>query len=251
MNEPTPTLRAFASVVQPILTTASAVVGLGALAYIIGWRETHAYFATLGAPWISGLLGPTRLMQASAWVVTINIMLLLVSVYSIGENGATHRVFRWLAIALLGFGIVLWQIDLWQIDYVSPTTRAMLLGLGAVCFALSSAITVAEVVARYGAYGFRWRPYYLLLFFYVILLTFSWAPSRMGEAKAKLVMHSEAVSLPPVELSIPDSTTVWRLLEVTESSAVLVEMGKAPAQNRFRVVPLSELRSVASASRTN
>lgn len=243
-----PTLHALVAIAQPLLGTAAAVVGLGALAYLIGWRETQSYYGTIGAPWVSDLLGPSRMMQASEWLVWVTLTFAFSSIYSIADSGVTHHALRRWAIVLLGTGVSFWVVDSLPFEQISASSKAALLGIGALCFAASAGLTFAEVVARYKEDGFRWHSYYVWLFFFVVVLTFSWAPSRMGEARAKLVMQSESTTLPPVELVTPDATNVWHLLEVTDSSAILLNRGNDAARNRFRVVGLAELKSVGSTS---
>lgn len=252
MNAPNlpPTLRALVAVAQPLLSTASALVGLGAIAYLVGWRETQSYYSTIGAPWVASLLSPSRMMQTSSWILWITLTFAFSSIFSIADSHTTHHGIRCWAIALLGAGLSLQVIDSLPLDQLSAGLKASLLSLGALCFAASAGLTLAEVVARYKEDGFRWHSYYLWLFFFVVLLTLSWAPSRMGEARARLAMQLTSTSLPQVELAVPDSTASWRLLEVTDNSAILLSLGTTASQNRFRVVNLSEMKAVGSTSAT-
>lgn len=241
-----PALRATAAVARPLLAVASGIIGIGALAYLIGWRETSSYYSAFGAPWVTSLLSPTRLAQSSAWVIWITLIFAFTSIYSIAAANATHHGMRWSAIATLAVGLVIGAIDKLQIEAISTQARALLLGLAALLFAISAGLTIAEVVARFKEDGFRWHSYYLWLFYFVVLLTFQWAPSRMGEARARLNMLSETTSLAPVDLKAPGNNTEWRLLEVLDGSAILVALGSSPHLNQFRVVALTELQNVRS-----
>ena len=188
-------------------------------------------------------------MQSSAWVIWITLTFAFTSVYSIAAADATHRGMRWWAILTLVAGIAFWIVDAIPLESITFESRTLLSGLGAILFAVSAGLTIAEVVARYKEDGFRWRSYHLWLLFFVVILTFVWAPARMGEARARLNMASATTALPIVELATPDTTTIWRLLEVTDSSAVLVALGATAPKNRFRVVGLAELRSIGSTTR--
>ncbi len=242
-------MRALVAVVQPLLGVATALVGLGALAYLIGWRETQSYYSSLGAPWIASLLSPQRLMQASAWVFWITLTFAFTSVYSLSYDGVTHRGMRWWAIVTLVLGLSFWALDFLPLGYFAETSKAVFLGIGALCFAVSAGLTLAEVVARFKEDGFRWHSYYMWLLFFAGVLAFSWAPTRMGESRARLVIHSGGSALPKVELASDESKRAWHLLEVTDNSAILFSFGPKPSQSSFRVAAFADLKSVTSSLR--
>jgi len=248
MNSPTlpPALRATAAVARPLLAAASGLVGIAALAYLIGWKETSPYYSAFGAPWVTSLLSPSRLAQSSAWVIWITLIFAFTSIYSIATFNTTHHGMRKWGIITLSVGLAIGAFDAFKPEWLSMQVKALLLSLAAVLFAVSAGLTIAEVIARFKEDGFRWHSYYLWLFYFVVMLTFHWAPARMGEARARLNMLSETTSLPAVRVKDPANTQEWRLLEVLEGHAVLVVLGKSRDLNEFRVIPLSELQSVRS-----
>ena len=222
MNTPTlsPSLQAASLVIQRIITTASSLIGLGALAYIIGWQESSTYFSNFGAPWVTNLLSTARIMQTSAWVAWISIFFMLSCIISLAE-GATHKSMRWQAIITLGIGICLTSLDAFELLTVSLKARALLMGLGAILFAISTGFTLGEVIARFKEDKFRWSAYHLYLLIFSISLAFNWSPTKMGEARAKLSMDSQSTSLPVVELTNVDSQHTWHLLDVTDGNAMM------------------------------
>ena len=248
MNSPIlpPTLQAAAAVVRPLLTAASGLVGIAALAYLIGWKETSAYYSAFGAPWITSMLSPSRIAQSSAWVIWITLLFGFTSIYSIAADDATHHGMRKWGIITLSIGLAIGAFDSFEPEWLPFQIKALLLSLAAFLFAVSAGLPIAEVVARFKEDGFRWHSYYLWLFFFVIMLTFHWAPARMGEARARLNMLSETTSLPILSIKDSTNTKEWRLLEVVEGNAVLVVLGKTRDLDEFRVVPLSELQNVRS-----
>jgi hypothetical protein len=146
----------------------------------------------------------------------------------------------------LGVAIALVIVDVVAIGSIADGSRALLLSLGAVLFAVSAGLTIGEVVARFKEDGFRWHSYYVWLLAFAVVLTFTVAPSRMGDARARLQLRPESSGLPKVELANADSQRTWRLLEVVEGNAILVSLASEPHQNLFRVVSLSEIKAVAS-----
>lgn len=242
-----PALQAAAEVLQRLLAGASGLLGLGALAYVIGLRETQSYFSAVGAPWVTSLLSPAQIMQSSAWIWVIAGWFVVSSVISI-VNGATPKLLRRQSIASIVVGAVPLILAAFDLP-ADPQMRALLAVAGAVMFATSAAYTIGEVIALYKEQGLRWSGYQLYLLLFSCGMAFMFAPDRMGVASAQLATQQQTTGLPVAELASDDSKQEWHLLAVAENNAVLVYLTPEIGQNRFRVVALTDIRSVNSTKR--
>ena len=240
-----PAFRAASEVLQGIAAVVAPLVGLSVIAYVVGLQEADAYFSSLGAPWVAKLLGPTRLLQFSSWVVLALLVFAFASVHSLAE-GSTHRKMHWSALATLLAGAVALGVARFATTTLDNHSRALFAGLGAILFAVSSGYTFGEVIATFKEAGFRWSANQLFLLFSSFPLAFWLAPRVMGDAHATLVIEKPRLMLPTAELSTPDAQNTWYLLEVVESAAVLVQFPENSKHAQFRVVALTEVRSISS-----
>jgi hypothetical protein len=226
----------------------SAFLGLSVLAYLIGWQQTSSYYSTLGAPWIIDMLGSAKLMRASIQTIGIVMVCAYVSICSISMSEATYHGMRWWAIGTMVIGVVFWNMKFYTFESIDIKTKTLLLSFSGTFLAASAGLTFAEIVARYKHFGLQWSGYYVWLLYFVVIQAFIWAPSNSGEAAARGILEN-ASFLPLVDLGNEDKSMPWRLLEISEGMAVIMLTGTLPNQNSYKVVPITELKGIASTLR--
>ncbi|AUQ25575.1 hypothetical protein [Dickeya zeae] len=245
------TLRATSSVLGLLSQIAGFTVGFTGLAYIIGWRETSAYYFQLGAPWATSLLTPAQVMQTSISLITIISTFAFISVVSlITKDVSTKGLRRW-SIFSLTLALVAYGLSLVLEKHVSAFATNTLVGVSGLLWAVAAGTTVGELIACLALRELQWGGYEVYLLNFIVLYGFSQAPSLMGESKARLVGDTVSTSLPSISLAGTVSGS-WRLVGPCGDKFLLISLASERQGRSFKLVNSEDIEEIrASGSITN
>lgn len=229
-------LSAAKDLVTNIGAIGTALLGATALAYILGYREMIAFYDTIGARWVTGLMGTTRMLQTSAWQVTL---LVATCCSTLIDGGPSSKTARRAAIVTLAAAAILQSIPGFPWSPGSEI-EAALQSISALLFTASAGFTIAELIALHRDSNKTWSSYHVYIFLFAATIAFYWSPGTMGAARAKTALLTPA-SLKAVSLIQADAEE-WRLLDVTELKAILII--RSNEQTRIKVVDFSDIKFI-------
>lgn len=238
------TLRAASGVASLLPQFAGIAMALSGLAYYVGWRESSAYYAELGAPWAASIVPSIRLIQQSAGLIGTMAILAMLSVVWISRKEVSAVGLRRWSIALLVISALLFVPSLFLTGWVTPTASYIYSVLAALCLVVSAGLTIGELIALLAENNQKWNHYHLMLIFFIILFGIYQAPDHLGRARAQLDGDLLNSKLPIVQTATQEITNSERLVFVTEGAALLVELAGKREDRTFRIVAASEIKRI-------
>lgn len=242
----TKTISATTLVVGLLPQIAGAVAGISALGLLAGWREVSAYYSELGAPWVLGMLNPSRLVAYGAGLMGTIGLFTLLSVYWLSAESITEKGLRSAAIVALVLATPFLLAGLVPAHWFEPSTIYIFAILAAQLTAVSVGLTIGELIAGLAERDLKWQGYHVWLLYCVVLFGLLQAPDRLGRAKAQLDGAPTATSLPIISTTAAMSGRVWRLVATIDGSFLAVALGAKREEHVFRIFSAGEITDIRS-----
>ncbi len=226
----------------------STIVSLSALGYFVGWKETQAYYTSIGASWATASVPPLILLQQSANTIVAIIFGAFYSLVLLNDNKITTRKLSWAcAIFLLASSVCLIasQGTFGQLQSTDAYTFAT---IGSMLCAVAAGMTVAELYGNTKAIQASLSSGHLWLIYWIVLPGLFWAPERLGQAQSLRDMDLTNSPLPFVAVESTQPASAWRLVQLLQDKALLVKLDAKEGQRQFRVVEVKDIQSIAATS---
>lgn len=222
---------------------ASGVLGITAIAYVVGWRTSQAYYSELGAKWAFDLMSVAQVARSAAWVVSLTAVLSVVFVvHLIAGNFTLKSLGRW-AVIWLGAGIVTWALSSSPWNLIKPPWAHAFLFLTGLFWAISTAASLGELTALL-ARGKRFDDYLPYLCDGILVYGLLFAPGFIGQANAEFE-GANASQLPLVTIATNDSHP-WRLVGPVGDQMLLIVANDDKAKRLFKLVGPATLDVIES-----
>ncbi|WIG55862.1 MAG: hypothetical protein OJF61_001650 [Rhodanobacteraceae bacterium] len=224
---------------------AGVIVGFTALAYMIGWYESKAYYTEIGASWAVELLTASQVMHAGENFIFFSFLSFSVSVATLLRGSGSIRSFIfWQLVFLLLAGLfyVLSQISgLW----INHDHRSIFLILSALSFAILIGVSIGEILA-YISFG-KTIEHSLWADFinFIVIFCLINAPIYLGRGRADLEIVK--ISSQSEEVCIQDNSCRWHLVGVV-GDQLLIAMNDLSKGRVFRVAGPKSLTFISSPS---
>lgn len=225
----------------------STIVSLSALGYFVGWKETNAYYTSIGANWAAASVPPLALLQQSANTIIAIAFGAFYSLVLLNDKQITTRKLSWACATFLMISsvcLIASQGTFGQLPSPGAYTFAT---VGSLLCAVAAGITVAELYGHTKAIQALLSSGHLWLVYWIVLPGLFWAPERLGQAQSLRDMDVTHSPLPFVAVDSIDPASAWRLVQLLQDKALLVRLDAKDSQRQFRVVEIKDIRSIAAA----
>jgi hypothetical protein len=225
---------------------AGAVAGISALGIFAGWREVSAYYSELGAPWVSGMLSPSRLIASSFSLMGTICLFTFLSVWGLSANSITENSLRRASIVAIGLATLCYIAGIAPIHWFEKVTIYIFAIAAAQLSALSVGLTIGELIAGLAERDLKWNGYHVWLLHWIVLVGLLQAPNRLGSALAEIDGALDSTKLPIISTAVAVPNRTWRLVTTIDSSFLAVALGPRRDDHVFRVFAASEITDIKS-----
>lgn len=224
------------------------VAGLSALALFFGWKEASTYYSELGAPWVTGMLSTSKLIQFSSSQISAVGIFALISIYLLTQQAVTEKSLRrWTLIILLP-ALLLLTIGFLPSSWFNFSTTTIYSCLTGFVFLMSIAagISIGELIAGLSNNKMVWSQYHFFLVYWVIWYGLFQSIDINARANAEYNGNLKSSNLPIVFLAVPVPGKEWRLVTNIDSSFLVVSLAETKGDRVFRILSASEISSIKS-----
>lgn len=225
------------------------VAGLSALALFFGWKEASTYYSELGAPWVTGMLSTSKLIQFSAEQISAIGIFALFSIYLITQQAATEKSLRKWSLIILFPAALIFIIKFLPSSWFnfSPTAGYLMLTGAAFLMSIAAGITIGELIAGLSDKKMVWGPYHFFLLQWVIGYGVLFSAGINARATAEINGDIKNSKLPIVSLAVPIAGKEWRLVTNIDSSFLVVSLAESKGDRVFRILSANEISGITSA----
>ncbi|MEQ4902594.1 hypothetical protein [Enterobacter hormaechei] len=239
------TLRAAGSVLGLLPQITGLAVGFTGLAYIIGWKESSAYYRELGAPWASSMLTSVQIMQTSISLITIIFAIAFCSFVALLENKAGMKGLRRWSIFFLVLASITYCSSFIFDKHVSSN---LLVGITGFFWAIATGTTVGELIACLALRELKWSGYEVYLLYFILAFGIFYAPILTGESRAKIDADFTSNRLPTVRLN-ENKINEWKLLGPCGDNFLLITQSTDKKGRLFKVVAAESISEIKATAR--
>lgn len=225
----------------------STIVSLSVLGYFVGWKETQAYYTSIGAVWAAASVPPLALLQQSANTIIAITFGAFYSLVLLSDNKISTRKLSWACAIILLASTACLLASKGTFGQLPSTGAYTFASIGSMLCALSAGITVAELYGHTKASQTSHSSGHLWLVYWIVLPGLFWAPERLGQAQSLRDMDVTYSPLPLVSVESTQSAGSWRLVQLLQDKALLVKLDPKETNRQFRVVDIKDIRSIALA----
>ena len=219
----------------------STIVSLSALGYFVGWRETQTYFTSIGASWAATSVPPLTLLQHSANTIVAIVFAAFYSLVLLSDNKISARKLSWACALCLLVSSTCLLASQGTFGQLASTAVYTFASVGSTLCAVAAGITPAELYGHSRASQTSISSGYLWLVYWVVLPGLFWAPDRLGQAQSLRDMDVIHSPLPIVSVDSTQFGGTWRLVQLLQDKALLVQLDAKEASRRFKIVEAKDI----------
>src|SRR6185312_3183367 len=238
-NLPT-TIKAAAAVLGLLPQLAGLIVGLTAVAYVVGWRETTAFYNGLGAPWVTNLLVASQVIRSSIWIVSGIGFFFVVSIYMLSQGAASAKSLRLWSLIFMGIAIALYI----AFQFTPPAISGLLAAGTSICWSWSTGLALGELVASLAANQVQWHAYHVSILYFVVITGLIFVSDTLGRIHAQTVVETQGKDLALVTIGGPAANAGWHLISPVGDKLLLVQFDKSSSKHVFVLASPSNIRSI-------
>jgi hypothetical protein len=225
----------------------SLLVGLTGIAYFAGWRNIHAYYDALGAPWaVSSLPASTFLATSAGLIVTILFTTFLAVIFA-EDNKVSAAVLGWTGLGLIFLAIVLARVgDYGPAGWLSEETIFICAQYGSALMATMAGVTFAQLSVQLSDSKHKWSTSMAFSMCSALFLGLYAVPAGVGKTRAEQDLNPLLSTLALVELAdtkVAESRQ-WRLVDVFGANALVVGLPTKVGTHTFRLVAVKDLATI-------
>jgi hypothetical protein len=222
---------------------ASGVVGITAIAYVLGWRIADAYFGQMGASWCVDLMTIQQITRYGALMVFFASFVCASCTKNLISGQTTQqKLNRWAAFWALS-GLLISGLAGLHPHFISASIVMTAAEVAPLLIMASVGISVGELIAFFST-GKPAVSYFPLMYEAIILLGLFWTPVLLGTSHAEKDSGSSS-TLPNITLTIADSRP-WRLVGPIGDQLLIIVPNDDSKQRLFKLVSPSAVASIAT-----
>lgn len=241
------TVAALATITVVIAQLGGVVLGVGAIAYLIGHNYLSAYFGVAEAPWALTFFTSDQVAREGIRITSLVAVAFLLSLIGLMNGTSSSRSLekwaKWLAF--IGFVPLAAAISGYFFD-LSAKVSFLLSTIAGISFATSAGATLGEIVGRLKDSSSEWKGHHLTLILFVYLFAVVQAPSVSGQARAETDMSVNESSLPYISKE-GEKAGEWRLVRPLGDKFLIVALKKEGLPRIFKLVSVGELWRITPA----
>jgi hypothetical protein len=224
------------------------IVSLSALGYFSGWRESQAYYASIGASWAASSVPPLTLLQLSANTIAAVFFGGFFSLTLLIDNKIEIRKLSWACAFLLFVASSCLVTSQGFFGQLSSTAAYLFAYVGSLLCAVTAGVTLTELYGHSRASQNRISVDHLWLIYWVVLPGLFWAPDRLGQAQSLRDMDATHSPLPIVSFESTLNSENWRLVQLLQDKAILVQLDTVSSNRKFKVIEIKDIKSISFSS---
>jgi hypothetical protein len=234
------TIKATGVVLGLLPQLAGLIVGLTAVAYLVGWRETTAFYSVLGAPWATSLLTTSQVMTSSIWIVSGIGLFFVMSIYMLSQGAASSKSLRLWSIIFMCIAGALYIAFL-----LAPSNAGGLLAAGmSICWSWSTGLALGELVASLAANQVQWHAYHMYIIYFVVTFGLIYVSDTLGSTHAKTIVDTQGKHLALVVTGGLSSNTSWRLISPVNDKILLMQFANTNHKHMFVLASPENIRFI-------
>ncbi|QRP62625.1 hypothetical protein I6J77_10790 [Rhodanobacter sp. FDAARGOS 1247] len=223
---------------------ASGVLGITAIAYVVGWRMSAAYYSELGARWAFDLMSIAQVARSAAWVVSLTAVLSAGCVmHFIAGHSTAKRLGRWAVFWMLS-GCITWVLSDPPWGLLKTSWAHGFTFLTGLFWAIATGVSVGELTAILAS-GRRFEGYMPYLYDGIVVYGLIFAPGFIGQASAEF-QGASASHLPLVTVLATSDSRPWRLVGPVGDQLLLILPSDDKAKRLFKLVSPTSLAFIES-----
>lgn len=238
-NLPT-TIKATAAVLGLLPQIAGLVVGLTAVAYLVGWRETTAFYNGLGAPWATAMLTSSQVMRSSIWIVGGIGLFFIMSVYLLSQGAASSKSLRLWSIIFMGVAGALYI----AFQFTPPVVSGILAACMSICWSWSTGLALGELVASLAANQVQWHAYHMYLIYFVVTFGLVYVSDTLGNVHARTIVETQGQHLAQAAMGGFPNHSSWRIISPVSDKFLLVQFNGTGNKHIFVLVSPANIQSI-------
>jgi len=219
---------------------AGLVVGLGAVAYVIGWREATAFYNGLGAPWATSLLTTSQVTRSSIWIVSMIGLFFVLSVYMLTQQSTSAKSLRLWSVLFMGIAAALYIVFF----FVPPAAAGLFAAGMSMCWSCSTGLTLGELVASLATSKMQWHAYHVYLLYFVVTFGLVFVSDTLGSLRAKTILETRGARLAEVKINGQINDSNWRLVAPVGSELLVVSFPGNSDKHKFVITAVRNVNSI-------
>jgi hypothetical protein len=234
--------KATATVLGLLPQVAGLVLGLSALAYIVGWREMSAFYGGLGAPWAASLLTTVQVTTSSIWIVSGIGLFFLVAIYLLSQRAASASSLRRWSIILMVAALAMYLTFL-----LTPVGVARYFAAGmSICWSWSTGLALGELVGSLAENNLKWHSYHVHVLYFVLTFGLIYVSDILGSAQAKTLLDSQGARFPDVVMHSETQGIPWKLIAPVGDKMLLISFDKVSHKHTFKLVVANNIDTISA-----
>jgi hypothetical protein len=234
------TISAFTAVMVVVAQLGGVLIGIGAVAYLIGHNYLSAYFGAAKTPWALAYFTSDKIVREGVGIASVVAIAFFWSFIELMNGSLSSKSLekfsKWLALIAL---VPLVAAIAGPYIYLSAKVSSLLSIIAGISFAASAGTTLGELVARLKDSNSEWKGHHLTLILFIYLFAVSQAPSVTGRAKAEIDMSVDGSSLPYISKE-GETAGEWRMVRPLGDRFLIVALEKEASARRFKLVSVDE-----------
>jgi len=211
---------------------AGGVVGVTAIAYVLGLSASKAYFDSLGATWVIQLMSASQIMLQWSYLLIIMCVFALAGIVA-HLNGARPRSIGLGAVVFAFFSVVLYCAGNYFEGHGSPSIAHKFFFFGSIVWAATAGLSVGEA-AGYLALAAPPHMKILLVAQSLVWIGLFFVPQSIGSTAAARDGAMQESKLPGVQ--IQGSEQGWKLVCAVGDRLLLMKLAEEKGDRKFRLI---------------
>jgi hypothetical protein len=187
---------AYQNALAPLARIASSLLGLWAIACVLGWKRADAYYTSFGAEWVTSKLTILTLLSLSNWPVVALVSGVLITLTDLADryDRGMKNVWRITYASMLAMLCMAWWFN-WQEDYEKSSFSYLILLFNV---ALTLGLLLGSQVLDLAERSFKWSSTNIWVFSF-LAAWFVLTVSSLGHAEGKRDRDVEQTTLEILE----------------------------------------------------
>ncbi len=231
------TIRAVASLSSLVAQLGGALIGLGAVAYVIGYQYLAAYYAD-DAHWVRSLYGAGDIIRAGAVVTSVVALGGLLTIMRLGAGSWTAAGLEKCVLILGAVGSISLALSFLPKTILPPSIALHVSLAGGVLVAASAGLDIGQLIARLKDSGIEWKSAHFDLLWGIYVAAIVLAPPIVGGAQAEIDFDPKLSKLPFVsKIGLNDQL---RLVTALGDKLLVVSLSDVPEKRTYRLLTTTD-----------
>lgn len=210
------------TIINQLIKVASTLIGLVAIAYIIGYFRLTSYYNCFNAKWILNNISPLNFLSVSIFSISVISIFLLLGITDVAEGLRIKslNIYLWISIVFTILISIISDITKHKIDL---KITIGLLYIASLQWAIASGIMINIITQLVRLNKFKWSSNLVFSLLFAISYGFYFSPISIGKSEGYRDSNFAQSKLPQIKIK-DDKNINWRLLYSKDELFYLVDL---------------------------